>query len=284
MLIDQGYNLVAVITKPDAAIGRHHQLTPPAVKILAEQHHIDVLQPTKLSGITEAIEALKPDAGVVVSYGKIIPQAIIDLFPLGLVNIHASLLPKYRGASPIEAAILAGDSETGVSLMRIEAGLDSGPVYAQSSLPISENSTKPELFETLSMLGTQLLSDILNKILIQELKPKIQDLKLVSHVGIIPKSAGILDWTKPAARLEREVRAYLSWPGSRTTVFGRDVIITASRVSPEQLKGTPGEPIINGQMLFMVTGDGILEIVRLKPAGRQDMPVAAFLAGIQANK
>jgi methionyl-tRNA formyltransferase len=277
-LLAENWNLVGVVTKPDSRTGRGRELTMPAVKRLALAAHVPVLQPDKVRDATPDILALKPDAGIVVAYGKIIPQDVIDLFPLGLINVHPSLLPKYRGAMPIEAAILNGDEETGVTLMRIEAGVDSGPTYEQAKLQLAGTETKPDLYEKLAELGTDLLAAKLTGILEGNIVPIPQDHAHATHTEMIKKDAGTLNWAKPAVQLEREVRAYQGWPGSRTQLAGTDVIVTAAHVA--QTSGTAGQPykLTSGE-LAVYTGHGSLVIDRLKPAGKREMTGPEFLTG-----
>ncbi len=262
-LIDAGFNIVAVITKPDKPGGRGQQLIVPAVKKIAEAHGIKVFQPLKFKEIREELEALKPDAGVVVAYGKIIPQSVIDLFSKGLINTHASLLPKYRGPAPIEAAILNGDKETGITLMQIDAGMDTGPTYVAESINI-EGATRLELYEKLSKLGSEMLVKHLPDILSGKLKPKAQDESQASVIPMISKEDGQIDWNKPAVEIERQVRAYLGWPGSKTELGGIEVTVTAAHIGEPEPKDL---------------AKGSLIIDRLKPAGKKEMTGKEFLAG-----
>jgi methionyl-tRNA formyltransferase len=286
-LLAHKFNVMAVVTKPDARVGRGRELTAPPVKQIAQRHGIPVLQPEKLSDITSDIAALEPDAAIVVAYGKIIPQAVLDLFPKGLINVHASLLPKYRGSSPIEAAILNGDHETGVTLMKLNARMDAGPVYITSSLPLDGTETRPALYDKLSTFGAHQLIFHLAGIFDKSYFPQDQNDDEATYVRLITKADGVIDWTKPAARLEREVRAYLGWPGSRTQLLGADVTITAAHV----LSGpTPGSDAYPGLIeisadrteLRVNCGQDRLVIGRLKPAGKREMTAREFLLGRRA--
>ncbi len=274
-------NVVAAVTKPDRQTGRGQELTMPAVKRLTISRGIPVFQPTALADLKPQLDRLYVDAGVVVSYGKIIPPSIISLFPRGLINVHASLLPAYRGASPIEAAILNGDAQTGVSLMRIEPGLDTGPVYAATELPLVGTETRQELYERLAYLGADLLARHLSDILDGRLTPTPQDNHRVTTTGLITKQQGHIDWTQPAAVIERQIRAYLGWPGSHTTLAGTELIITAAHVSQSpQPSTTPGTPFkTTDGRLAVACGIGSLIIDHLKPAGKRDMTAREFLAG-----
>lgn len=271
-LIEAGYPIAAVITKPDTKKGRGKQLSAPTIKRIAQEHAIPVWQPRKLSDVTSDIKTLQPVCGVLVSFGKIIPQAVIDLFSPGIINVHPSLLPHYRGPSPIEAAILNGDSLTGVSIMQLSAKMDAGPLYTSTTLPLQGTETALELYDTLGTLGADSLVRLLPTIIDGSLTPIPQDDTQATYCSLIHKQDGIIDWSKPAAQIEREVRAYQGWPGSRTTLGKVDVIITSSHVSAEN------EP------LSVRCADGkYLVIDTLKPVGKKEMPAKAFLAGYKLS-
>ncbi len=278
-LVDSGFSIAAVVTKPDSPQGRGHKLTPPKVKVYAEQRRIPVWQPTKLADIAEGIASLDRPAGVLVSYGKIIPQSIIDLFTPGIINLHPSLLPVYRGPSPIETAILRGDAVTGVSIMQLSAGMDEGPVYSQVEYPLKGTETAPELYDSLGTLGMDELIRVLPAILDGTLRPTPQDNERATYCSIIKKADGVIDWQQPAVVIERQIRAYTPWPGSRTTLAGMEVIITSASATQRDDAATPGAVIAEKARLFVGTGEEWLEIHRLKPAGKKEMPVQAFLAG-----
>jgi methionyl-tRNA formyltransferase len=274
------YHIVGVVTRPDARVGRSGQPVAPAVKQYAESQRLTVLQPKRPSDIIPELRALEPTHGILVSYGRLIPASILELVAGGIINVHASLLPRWRGASPIEAAILAGDRHTGVSLMQLEPGLDTGPVYAQHKIRLGGHETKPELYDRLAALGAELLVRELPGILSGTLTPVAQPETGATSCGLITKAAGQLDWTKPASVLEREIRAYLGWPGSSGLVAGRQVIVTAAHVGLGFTRLKPGEAIASGGELAVVTGDSLLVIDRLKPAGRREMTGREFVAGV----
>ena len=275
-----GYAITAVVTKPDRPAGRGRALKTPAVKELADSLGLPVYQPEKLDGFLNTLKTFKATAAVAVSYGAIIPKEVIEAFPEGVINIHPSLLPKYRGASPIETTILNGDTETGVTLMRIDEGIDSGPIFTQAKISLSGNETKQELYELLSKLGAQLLIENLEAILDGQIKPKQQDLRLVSMSRLIKKEDGIIAWSKPARQIEREIRAYAGWPGSHTTLFDHEVIITQATATETATKHKPGEVLVTEKQELAITcSPGILVIERLKPAGKNEMTGSAFIAG-----
>jgi methionyl-tRNA formyltransferase len=278
-LLAENWPVAAVVTKPDSHTGRGQALTLPAVKRLALAAHVPVFQPAgRLTDIHDELAALQPSTGIVVAYGKIIHASIRELFPKGLINIHASLLPRHRGASPIEAALLAGDEAVGVTLMKIDAGIDTGPTYDSAKIQLTGTENRLDLYESLAELGADLLAAKLSHILAGDIVPIPQDNARATHAGLIHKPDGDLDWAQPAAELEREIRAYLGWPGSRTQLAGIDVIITAAHLSPKD--GPAGTAYVapSGE-LAVYTGEGSLIIDRLKPAGKREMTGLEFLTG-----
>ncbi len=230
-LVENSFNVVTVVTKPDTIRGRGRKLTPPAVKTYAIKHNIPVWQPDKLSDIIADIKALQPVAGVLVSYGKIIPQAVIDLFHPGIINLHPSLLPQYRGPSPIEAAIANRDGLTGVSLMQLSAKMDAGPIYAQLPYALDQSETRPELYDTLSQLGVHLLVDKLPAILDGSLSPEPQDESKATYCQLLSKDDNLIDpSTMSPGEAEARIRAHLGFPRSRMIIDGRSVIVTKAHV------------------------------------------------------
>lgn len=228
-LVEHGFDVVAVVTKPDSRSGRGHKLAQPPVKQFAVQRGIPVWQPTKLRDIAADITALQPVAGVLVSYGKIIPQAILDLFTPGIINLHPSLLPQWRGPSPIESAIAHQNDITGVTLMQLSAQMDAGPIYCHESHRLLGRETKPALYEHLFAIGSQLLVRTLPAILSGELQPLAQKEGLASYCQPLSKKQSRIDpTTLSAAAAEAHVRAYVGFPRSRLTIAGRDLIITAA--------------------------------------------------------
>ena len=231
-LIASNFNVVAVVTKPDQPKGRGHKLTEPLVKTIAREHDIPVWQPTKLADVAEQITSLQPVAGVLVSYGKIIPQSIIDLFTPGIINVHPSLLPRYRGPSPIEAAIIHHDNQTGVTIMQLSAAMDAGPIYAQRIIPLDHTETKPALYATLSHIGNQLLIDTLPDILSGALTPTPQNDADATYCSLLSKQDGLLDPADlTAVQAEARVRAFLGFPRTRLPLGDQTLIITRAHVS-----------------------------------------------------
>ena len=269
-LIEAGYTIAAAVTKPDSKKGRGQQLVPPAVKILATRHNIPVWQPEKLADIADDIRALGTVAGVLVSYGKIVPQAIIDLFTPGIINVHPSLLPKYRGPSPIESAIKNDDSVTGVSIMQLSARMDAGPVYTAKEHPLQGTETRPELYHALADIGTNLLLESLPAIIDGSMLPTPQSEDAASYCQLLEKSSAHLDLaTLSAAEVERIIRAHIGFPKSKLTIAGHTIIVTKAHVTNQQK--TP---------LDVVCQDGAYLSVDelIAPSGRQ-MSGDAFLRG-----
>lgn len=235
--------------------------------------------------VTGKLSDLKPhksQLAVLAAYGQIIPQRILDEFPLGVINIHPSLLPQYRGPTPIEQALLDGVAKTGVSIMRLTAGMDEGPIYKQKIVHLNGSESKAELVTTLQKLGADLLVSVLPLIAEGSLKPRQQPHPdRATYTTKIAKTDGVIDWNKPAEQVEREIRAFLGWPGSRTTLFDKDVIITkAHAVSSDD---TPGkvEVVKDARSIIVYCKSGYLCIEQLKPAGKKEMPVSAFLSGLR---
>ncbi|MCL5795059.1 MAG: methionyl-tRNA formyltransferase [Patescibacteria group bacterium] len=217
LIDDARFEVCAVITEPDRPAGRGKILTPPPVKILANKYNIPVFQPEKLSVISSQLSVLKPDVAVVVAYGQIIPKEILDIPKFGFVNIHPSLLPKYRGSTPIQSAILNGDAKTGVSLIKIDEKMDHGPILAQQELKLSIiNYQLSILSKKLAELGAQLLLNNLTKYLEGKITPRSQDHKKATFTKMLKKSDGQINWQEPAEIIERKIRAYNPWPGCFT--------------------------------------------------------------------
>lgn len=284
-LVEDGFPVAAVVTKPDSLQGRGRKLTPSAVKKYALEHDIAVLQPQKLTEITDYVISLDNPVGVLVSYGKIIPQSVIDLFDPGIINVHPSLLPKYRGPSPIETTILNGDKETAVSIMQLSAAMDAGPVYGYTPVTLNGTETSLDLYETLGQLGAQTLIRLLPLILSGEASGLPQDDEQATYCHLITKSDGIIDWSKGAERIEREIRAYQGWPQSRTTLGKVEVIVTAATVVQRESNLAPGELKLNetATSLLVGTSNGDIQIDTIKPLGKKEMPIQAFLAGYKSQ-
>lgn len=277
-LLAAGYEITGVVVAQNESAQSRNARELEIVQIAAA-HNIPVLSPAKLSDAKDEIAAHGADIGVLVAYGKLVPQDIIDLFPHGIINIHPSLLPRHRGPTPIESAILSGEPETGVSVMQLTSGMDAGPVYGQARLPLSGTETKQALADVLLTLGKGMVLELLPQILDGSLQPIAQDESQVTYDNLITKDVSTLDWQKPAVQLDREIRAYLGWPRSRTTLGTSEVIITAAHA--EIGSGRPGDMWIEDQRLGIYTSDGLLILEQLIPAGKSEMSGSAFLLGYQ---
>lgn len=220
---------------------------------------------------------------VLAAYGRLIPQSVLNQFPLGIINIHPSLLPQYRGTTPIERAMLDGVQKTGVSIMQLTAGMDEGPLYKQKTIHLDGTESKQALTERLQQLGAELLQEILPNIAAGELKPKSQPHPdRATYTSKITKEDGLLDWNKPADKLEREIRAYAGWPKSYTTIGGIPVIISGAKVAPME-PSSPGKLMPEKNRLFIGTATDWLEITAIQPQGKKEMPIQAFLAGYRTQ-
>lgn len=272
--------LVAVVTQPDKPKGRGNELAAPPVKEWAVAHGVPVWQPLKIkTGEFEAqLRAANAEVAVVAAYGRILPKGVLEAPRLGCVNIHASLLPKLRGAAPIQWAIANGEAETGVCLMQMDEGLDTGPVLARRAIPIAPDETGGSLFEKLSKLGRELLVEELPRFLRGELTPTPQDHARHTLAPIIDKKDGQLDWQKPALELERRVRAFDPWPGTFTQLDGKLLKVLKAHLG--EGSGAPGTVISAGpEGLIVATGQGALVVDELQLEGRKRMRAAEFLAG-----
>lgn len=280
-LLADKWPISLIVTSPRREKGRGRRDASHPVLDLAQVSKLKTLTPDRWDD--EAMKELtdtNADLAVLASFGMLLPKSVLQLFPLGIVNVHPSLLPRWRGASPIEAALIHGDDETGVSLMKLVEKMDAGPIYAQQPLPLSGQETKPDLEGTLAHMGGQLLIRELPDIVKGTTKPIPQPTAGVTYAPMINKNDGIIDWTKPAQEIERQIRAFLEWPQSRTEIYGRDVIIEAAQVHHPPSRDLPaGEAFADGRSLCVATGQGSLKIERIKPAGKQAMTGSAFLNG-----
>ncbi|MEN9800214.1 MAG: hypothetical protein RL653_3911 [Pseudomonadota bacterium] len=272
--------VVAVVTQPDKPKGRGQEVQPPPVKVRALEAGLAVLQPQKLRGTDFAgqLRALRPDVCVVTAYGKILPPDVLAAAPRGCVNVHGSLLPRFRGAAPIQRAIAAGDAETGVCLMKMDEGMDTGPVLAVRALPIRPTDTSASLHDALSVLGGELLRDELPRWLDGTLAPVPQPAEGVVMAPMIDKEEGRLDFTRPAVELERRLRAFTPWPGAFTTLEGQLLKVHALAVGSG--KGVPGEVLrADADGVEVACGEGSVRMLELQAEGKRRMTAKEFLAG-----
>lgn len=271
--------VVAVVTQPDKPRGRGQEVSFSPVKTLAVARNIPVLQPVKIRGtnFAEEVRALKADVGVVTAYGKILPKDVLDAPAHGCVNVHASLLPRFRGAAPIQWAIASGDEKTGVCLMKMDEGMDTGPVIDRAELPITADDTSASLHDKLAALGGDVLRRSLARYLSGELKPAAQAAEGVVMAPMIKKEDGQLVFTKSAAELERRLRAFTPWPGAFTKFEGALLKVHKARVGTHS--GTPGTVIAAGpDGIEVACGEGSLVLLALQPEGKRVMTAQEFLA------
>ena len=277
-LLDAGYPVTGVFTQPDKPKGRGYKLVPPPVKELAMAHDIPVFQPASLRN-DEAYELLKscaPDLIVVVAYGKILPKRVLELPQYGCINVHASLLPRYRGAGPIQWAILNGESETGITTMYMGEGLDTGDMLEQVKTPIGENETADELYTRLSKMGAETLLVTLQKLEADALLRTPQDDSLSCYAPILDKSLGPLDFNKTARELHNQIRGLSSWPAATTTYKGKRLKVYESRLV--SMSGQPGE-ILDTKRFIVACKEGALQLVSVQYEGGRRMDGDAFLRG-----
>lgn len=277
------YPVVGVVTQPDRPAGRGRKLTPPPVKLLAQALGLPVIQPRRLRE-PEAMEQLRawaPELIAVAAFGQILRPEVLDLPRHGCVNVHASLLPRWRGAAPVQAALLHGDQQTGVTIMRMDPGIDTGPILSQRAVPIEPEETAGELSERLAQVGANLLIETLPAYLSGELQPTSQDDRLATYAPMLGKAAGWLDFTQPAEALARQVRAFNPWPGAFTHWQGAALKVHRARaveatVDPET---EPGQAVVTLGQPAILTGRGLLVLDQVQPAGKKPMPGKDFLQG-----
>lgn len=274
--------VVGVVTQPDRPAGRGRQLRPSAVKAVAVNAGIPLYQPKSLRSEENAaqVRVWEPDVIVVAAFGQILRPHVLNLPAHGCINVHASLLPRWRGASPIQHAIIAGDSETGITLMQMDEGLDTGPIYSQESLIIYPDDTAASLHERLSMLGAELLAKHLDDIIQGRIEATAQDNTVATYAPMIKKDAGHLDWHRSCIELDRHIRAMTPWPGAFSSWQGKNVKIIAAQPSSEKIPtGQPGQVFANKDAVLLHTGEGILKLDKLQLAGKKAMRATDFVRG-----
>lgn len=278
------YQVVAVVTQPDRPRGRGKKLTPPPVKVTALEAGLLVLQPPTLreADVVAELAALEPTVIIVAAFGQILKPAVLNLPPRGCLNVHASLLPRWRGAAPVAAAIRAGDTETGVTLMLIDEGLDTGPMIAQRPWPIKPDHTRESLTAELAVLGAELMIDSLPSWLARELVAQPQDDDQATLAPQLSKTDGEIDWHQSADQIERQVRALQPWPGTFTEGPRGLIKILAVQCVPEIENPHPQQPgmVFNhNRHVYVSTGQGVLQLETVQPAGKKPMTAQAMLNG-----
>lgn len=276
------FQIVGVITQPDRPAGRGRVLTPPPIKILADELELPVIQPRRLSepGVLEHLQGWAPDLIVVAAFGQILRPAVLDLPKFGCINVHASLLPRWRGAAPIQAAILNGDETTGITIMRMDPGIDTGPLLSQKSINIDHSDTSATLALKLSELGADLLMDTLPDYLAGKRLPDPQDDSLATYSPMIKKEDGLLDFSMSAIDLDRKIRAFNPWPSAFT--YWKNQILKIHRAHPvNYVDAMVGKRVIYQEIPAFTTGKGILVLDELQLPGKKIQTGKNFLNGIR---
>ncbi len=279
-LIDRGEEVVAVVTQPDRPKGRGQHLQPPPVKELAQRYHIPVHQPQKVRApeFVELIRELAPDAIVVVAFGQILPKSLLDIPPLGCINVHASLLPRYRGAAPLNWCLVNGEAETGVTTMLMDVGLDTGPMLLKRGTPIDPDEDIVSLHDRMSVMGAELLGDTLDGVAAGTIVPHPQDDSQSCYAPMLKKEHGIIDWHRDASSIHNQVRGLKVWPVATTTLEGEPLKVYRTRVADGS--GVPGKVLrADKGGIEIACLRGSLLIDELQLAGKKRLDAASFLAG-----
>ena len=279
----ESQDVVGVVTQPDRPAGRGRKLQRSPVKRIAEEAGIPVYQPRSLRSeeAAEPLRAWQPDVVVVAAFGQILRPHVLDLPPHGCINVHASLLPRWRGASPIHHAILAGDAQSGITLMQMDEGLDTGPMYVQEAIPIGETETSATLHDRLAQLGAEMVKAHLDSILSGRITARPQDDDQATYAPMIKKEAGRIAWQGSAAAIDRQIRAMTPWPGAFTYWDGQLLkILQARPLANRSFDTLPGTVrVANHEALLVQTGDGLLQLEELQLAGKLPLDAATFLNG-----
>ena len=283
-LLASRHRVAAVVTQPDRPRGRGQKVTVSPVKALALEHRVPVLQPDRLRdpAVADALRALAPDIGVVAAYGKIIPDALLAIPRLGMINVHASVLPRYRGAAPIHRAVMAGDTETGVTIMRVVRELDAGPTFAVATRPIGPDETSDVVEAGLATLGAELLLRTMDDIDAGVAVETPQDDQQSTYAARILRDDGVIDWTRDARAIHNQVRGLYPWPHAFTFLDGQRIIVRRTTLTPDAPAGNAGPGTVVGvgrDGLTVATGGGTVTILELQPEGRRPMAVREFIAG-----
>ena len=282
-LIQSAHDVVGVVTQPDRPRGRGQKVTDAPVKMTAVQHGLPVFQPARLRDpeVKETLIRWAPDLGVVAAYGKILPESVLNLPRFGMINVHASLLPRYRGAAPVQRAVIDGMPETGVTIMRMVLALDAGGMFAKVTRPIGSDETSDIVERDLAHLGASLLLDVIDDLAAGRAVEESQDDSLSTYASKITKEEGLIDWTLAAADIHNRVRGLYPWPHAFSYLNGERLIVMRSHVAPEPTSADPGTIVdVSSGAISVATGHGgRLAIDEVQPEGRRAMKVRDYLAG-----
>ena len=277
-----GYELVLIITQPGKPAGRNKTLTPPPVKLWALKNNIQVQQPEKIGEIKSQIEALEPDLMLVAAYGQIIPKEILDIPKFKSINIHGSILPQYRGASPIQATILNGDLAAGITLIQMDEKMDHGPILAIRTIQLSGQETFPELYKKLADLSAELVPEILARLGEDGLRPQVQDHSQATFTKLLSREDGKIDWATPAAEIDRQIRALNPEPGTWTKLQDKVVKILEVAIINDHKIDLPGKLYVSSEGLAVKALDNSLLLKRVQPEGKNEMTGKDYLNGLKS--
>lgn len=280
-LLQSGHKIVGVVTQPDKPVGREQKITAPPIKAALSNCNLPILQPAKIKApeAVEAIRNLSPDVIVVMAYGQILPRAVLEIPKLACLNLHASLLPRWRGAAPIQAAIAAGDRETGITVMYMDEGLDTGDMLLQRQIEISPTETGGSLHDRLAGIAPEALLEGL-RLLADEVAPRVpQDKSNATYASKLDREAGRIGWNEPAEVIERKIRAYNPWPGAFAEFKGRKLKVFSAEIV--DVRGKPGEVLREDRELVIATAARALSLTEIQPEGKRRMTAAEFLRGLK---
>jgi methionyl-tRNA formyltransferase len=283
-MLDHGEKIVAVICQPDRPKGRGRKVQPPPVKVLAETYNIPVLQPTKIrtEEFHNTLRAYNPDLFVVTAYGRILPQSLLNLPTLGTINVHGSLLPKYRGAAPVQRAILAGDEQTGITIMQMDAGMDTGDILLPKTLAITDDDTATSLALKMSALGGTLLVQALDLLRADKLPPTVQNVEFATDAPMLSKDEAPIDWNQSAQHISCQIRGLDPWPRATTMLGEKWLRPFKPRAVDAECSATPGTIIdVSKHGITVATGKGTVLFTEIQLEGKKRMEVSSFILGYQ---
>jgi methionyl-tRNA formyltransferase len=287
-LLASRHQVCGVVTQPDRPRGRGQHVSDSPIKTLALEHGLPLLQPERLTApeVASTLREWKPDLGVVAAYGKIIPEEILAIPRLGMINVHASLLPKYRGAAPVHRAVIDGERETGVTIMRVERMMDSGPMLAKVTRPIGPDETSDVIERDLADMGAPLLVSVVDRLAEGPVEEELQDFMMCSYAPRLTKEEGLIDWSLPAVFIHNRVRGLYPWPHAYTYLNGSRFILLTTHVEPGETTAAPGTIVdVSHDAIHVATGhQGRIAIDEIQPEGRRPMAVRDFLAGHRVER